>query len=412
MKEVAINSRQRVKKTVEALALTAKAAEKLASLERAETKKREFFDLSGAYEKEKSRLKDFQLALGHRFKKYQKEEAEQSSERGEAAKRLSIRTSKSSMLFEAWSRNAWDEVLRRQQGGPNDTTDAQQQLVELDTARQRARRVFEDNADGSKASAEATGRFVDLGMERLELVKVMDRMEGGERLDKIKYEERKIALEGEMARLRSDQDNEDDQIMARDGFNGPRPAEPKLVVVESSPELRAAMGEGSGVKLVSAHSRMEIESKKKGPAALAAPKENGRLGSDGETFMFETDSLPALMRRIPVGVKQAPRDFEREKRAKTTSRKTSRPPSGDPDSSGEGSEDEDSDSGSSSAGSEDDDEDGAEGSSGGSQAGSSSSRCGAYMRIIPPIRELLQLVRGWRAQTPYRRISITLVCGT
>ena len=136
------------------------------------------------------------------------------------------------MLFEAWSRNAWDEVLRRQQGGPNDTTDAQQQLMELDTAHQRARRVFEDNADGSKASAEATGQFFELGMERLELVKVMDRMEGDERLDKIKYEERKIALEGEMARLRSDQDVENAQILARDGFIGPRPAEPKLVVVD------------------------------------------------------------------------------------------------------------------------------------------------------------------------------------
>ena len=32
-------------------------------------------------------------------------------------------------------------------------------------------------------------------------------------------------------------------------------------------------------------------------------------------------------------------------------------------------------------------------------------RCGAYMMIIPPIIELLQLVRGWRAQTPYRRIN-------
>ena len=100
-----------------------------------------------------------------------------------------------------------------------------------------------------------------------------------------------------MAGLRSDQDVEDRQILARDGFIGPRPAEPKLVVVDPSPELRAAMGEGSGVKLVSAHTRMEIESKKKGPAASTAPKENGRLGSDAETFMFETDSLPALMRR-------------------------------------------------------------------------------------------------------------------
>ena len=145
-------------------------------------------------------------------------------------------------------------------------------------------------------------------------------------------------------------------------------------MVEPSPELRAAMGEGSGVKLVSARSRMEIDSKKKGPGASTAPKENGRLKSDAETFMFETDSLPALMRRGPVGVKQAPRDFEREKRAKTTSRKTSRPPSGDPDSSGEGSEEEDSDSGSSSGASGDDDEDGAEGSSGGSQAESCSSR--------------------------------------
>ena len=149
------------------------------------------------------------------------------------------------------------------------------------------------------------------------MLKVIEKREADERLEDIKYESEKIAIEGEMARLRSDQDVEDQQILARDGFLGPRPAEPKLVVVEPSPELRAAMGEGAGMRLVSAHSRTEIEAKKKAPSASTAPKENGRLGSDAETFMFETDSLPELMRRGPVGVKQAPREFDRSKRALT-----------------------------------------------------------------------------------------------
>ena len=79
------------------------------------------------------------------------------------------------MLFEAWSRTAWTEALRKQQGGPNDTTEAQQQLGELDTARQRARRVFEDNSDGSRASAQATEHFFELGGQRLELLKVIEK---------------------------------------------------------------------------------------------------------------------------------------------------------------------------------------------------------------------------------------------
>ena len=56
-----------------------------------------------------------------------------------------------------------------------DTTDEEQQLRELDTSRQRARRVFEDNEDGSRASAEATEEFFGLGVRRLELIKIIEK---------------------------------------------------------------------------------------------------------------------------------------------------------------------------------------------------------------------------------------------
>ena len=82
------------------------------------------------------------------------------------------------MLFEAWNQTAWTEALRKQQGGPQDTTDEEEQLWELDNSRQRARRVFEDNEDGSRKSAEATEQFFGLGVRRLELLKIIKK-EGG-----------------------------------------------------------------------------------------------------------------------------------------------------------------------------------------------------------------------------------------
>ena len=105
------------------------------------------------------------------------------------------------MLFEAWNRTAWTEALRKRQGGPHDTTDEEQQLRELDTSRHRARRVFEDNEDGSKESAEATEHFFGLGQRRLELLKVIEKRAADERLEEIKYQSEKIAIEGEMAGL-------------------------------------------------------------------------------------------------------------------------------------------------------------------------------------------------------------------
>ena len=63
-KEVAANSKERVKKSDEARELTAKVAEKLARLERAGKKRREFLAMTEAYEKEKMRLLEIQQALG------------------------------------------------------------------------------------------------------------------------------------------------------------------------------------------------------------------------------------------------------------------------------------------------------------------------------------------------------------
>ena len=93
--------RLRVKKSDEARELTAKATEKLARLERAEAKRRDVLAMSEAYEKEKGRLYEIQQALGQRFREYQRKEAEQSNERGAAAKRLAARTIRSLMLFKA-----------------------------------------------------------------------------------------------------------------------------------------------------------------------------------------------------------------------------------------------------------------------------------------------------------------------
>ena len=70
-------------------------------MERAEGQKREFLASTEAYEREKIRLLETQQALGQRFREYQRREAEQSDERGAAAKRLASRTISSSMLFEA-----------------------------------------------------------------------------------------------------------------------------------------------------------------------------------------------------------------------------------------------------------------------------------------------------------------------
>ena len=94
-------------------------------------------------------------------------------------------------------------------------------MLELDVSRQRARRVIEENPDGSRASAEATERFFGFGVRRMELLKILDKRDADERLEEISYESQKIAIEGEMARLRSDQDMEDKHILARDGFIGP-----------------------------------------------------------------------------------------------------------------------------------------------------------------------------------------------
>ena len=100
-KEVAADSIERLRIADEARDLTAKATERLARLEMAEEKKREFRAMTESYEKEKSRLLEIQQALGQRFRDYQRKEAEQSDERGAAAKRLASRTISSSMLFEA-----------------------------------------------------------------------------------------------------------------------------------------------------------------------------------------------------------------------------------------------------------------------------------------------------------------------
>ena len=122
------------------------------------------------------------------------------------------------------------------------------------------------------------------------MLKFIEKGNADERLEEIKYESEKIAMEGEMARLRSDQDVEDAQILARDGFIGPRPAEPKLVVVDPFPELRAAMGEGSGVKLVSAHSQGD-RSKEERPIGLDGP-EGKRASGVGCRDLHVRDRLP------------------------------------------------------------------------------------------------------------------------
>ena len=72
-------------------------------------------------------------------------------------------------------------------------------MLDLEVSRQRARRVLEENPDGSRASAEATERFFGLGVRRMELLKTLEKEDADERLEEIKYKAEKIAIEGEMA---------------------------------------------------------------------------------------------------------------------------------------------------------------------------------------------------------------------
>ena len=69
-KEVTADSIERLRIADEARELTAKAAERLARLEKAEAKKQEILASSEAYEREKMRLLEIQQALGQRFRDY------------------------------------------------------------------------------------------------------------------------------------------------------------------------------------------------------------------------------------------------------------------------------------------------------------------------------------------------------